>query len=132
MYKRIIGIIMATMVAVGLATTVAGSASAETPDKTPHCLTKTEWQRIHKGMTRAQVTRIAGFAGRLDDYTLWGDGTKSTWVNYRQCLPNGKPAAAWSYTFMQYDNYKYDYDYDTYIVAPFVNYKGSWGKPYAG
>ena len=131
MYKRISAIVVAVLAIVGLATVVAGPASAETPDRTPHCLTKTEWQRIHKGMTRTQVTKIAGFAGVQSDYTLWGDGTKSTWVNYRQCMPNGKPANRWSYSFMQYDNYKTDYNYDTYIVKPFVNYKGSWGQPWS-
>lgn len=58
--------------------------------------------------------------------------TRDVRIDYRQCKPNGRPAAGtWNTFWLSFDNYHYSWDYSRmYRHNLRVDFKGSWTKPF--
>ena len=58
---------MAVVAAAGLAMlggSLALAAPADAANRTPHCVTKTEYKKIKNGMTLAKVKKVTGISGK--------------------------------------------------------------------
>lgn len=90
--RKISFTLIAGIIALTGLTVCAETASAA--NATPRCMTLREWRAIKdanttdnwKGApTRAQVTKIVGYAGRKSQTTYYSDGTIDFGVEYRKC-----------------------------------------------
>lgn len=101
--KAALAVATSAVVAGGAA--VALPAAADAAPGTPGCVTHAEWQyQMHNGLTRQQVANQVGTYGHVDTTYENGDGTKSTYVHFRQCRPSGQPAASWQTVSVEFDN----------------------------
>jgi len=71
------------VLAIGGVAVTAGPAAADTPG----CVTKKEYRKVHKGMTRERVHRIFDTRGWFA-----GGGAGGFEHGYRGCLPRGHVA----------------------------------------
>jgi hypothetical protein len=58
---------IATAAAAGLAVlggSLALAAPADAANRTPHCVTKSEYKKIKNGMTLAKVKKVTGISGK--------------------------------------------------------------------
>ncbi len=129
---RIIRTLASTAVAaVAVITPLAVTGSAEASTAHP-CVSKAEWRKIHKGMTRPQIKRLTGTYGTTTyTYTAGNGWEKDVDVEYRQCMPSGRRAD--STLYMSFQNYEYGdewTDWEDYWVPLNLSYKGGWGTPY--
>ena len=76
----------------------AGPAAADTPG----CVSKTEFRKLHKGMTRERAHRILDTNGR-QSYTYWISGDHYSGRDYRACTH-----PRWSVVSVDYVNGKVD------------------------
>jgi Ni/Co efflux regulator RcnB len=74
--------------------------------KNTACMTKGEWYRLSKGMTRRQVKNVVGSWGKVTDRVDNSDGTFYLSVDYRQC--NGSTTYVAFETEVTYGAYVWD------------------------
>jgi hypothetical protein len=117
--------LIAGVIAIAGLTLTTGTANAAVAS--PRCITKAEWRLIKPGMTRAQVTRIVDYPGRVTSRMIYGDGWSTDIdVEYRQCRADGTRAASWNTTWMSFDNYDWTMEIANDWHPMSVSYKGGW------
>ncbi len=92
---RIISVLIVGFSALFVASTAAYA-------DTPNCVSRTEYRRVDRGMTIAQVNRIFDISGRITSTSSYG-GNKDQWREYRVCSSWGNPR--WSNVSVNFDNY---------------------------
>lgn len=108
---------------------VAGTAHADAGS--PQCITKAEWFKIHKGMSRTRVAQITGTYGHKTNDTYYSDPAQHLIdVDFHQCNRYGRPAkGSWNVVYMSFANGHWTYNYDWNRGPMELDYKGSWSSP---
>jgi len=122
-------LLLLTALAAVAVPSLAVTAPANADAGSPTCITKAEWRKVHQGMSRARVQQITGVWGHITSSADYANGTRDIDVDYRQCRANGTRASSWDTTWMSYQNYHYNSDYDEVLNAGRVmrvDYKGAW------
>jgi len=121
--------------AAATAALAGGALVAATPANaapgSPNCMTKAEWFKVHKGMSRDRVHQITGIWGHKTNDTYYSDGEHDIDVNYKQCNRHGRPArGSWNNVWMSFANGHYNNDYDWVRGYMRLDYKGAWSTPW--
>jgi Ni/Co efflux regulator RcnB len=131
--KKLLLVLLATLVVSAPMALAAAPAEAATNNRTPRCVTYTEWRHIAEGMNFNEVRRLTGTPGRYErgSYVEDSDGTAEQTVTYHQCVGGGRPSRdKYDTISVYYSNYYYDDDYDVQFTGEWqVSYVGSWYSP---
>ncbi|HYJ70636.1 MAG TPA: hypothetical protein VEX15_23525 [Nocardioidaceae bacterium] len=93
-------VLLGTGAALALGSTVVATTPASAD--TPGCVTKNEFRKVHKGMSRERVQRIFDNKGH-QTYTYWISGDHYSGRDYRACRH-----PQWSLVSIDYLNGKVD------------------------
>jgi len=96
--RAITRLVLALAVSLGVIVSAPLAAQADTAG----CVTKAEFQRIHKGMTKTRVRRIFDTRGHRQSISSSGR-MRDEYRTYRVCRSWGSPR--WSDVTINFDNY---------------------------
>jgi hypothetical protein len=88
--RRLVAVTAAALLAAP-AVFVAAAPAAQAANKTPGCVTKAEYKKAKKGMTKAKVKKIFGTGGKQLS-TASAGGFRAEVRNYKTCVEFGSVA----------------------------------------